>query len=43
MLSNGIVAVSGALMGQLQGFADINMGASIIVSALASIIIGDTF
>lgn len=43
MLSNEIVAVSGALMGQLQGFADINMGASIIVSALASIIIGDTF
>lgn len=42
MLSNGIVAMSGALMGQLQGFADINMGASIIVSALASIIIGDT-
>lgn len=43
MLSNGIVAVSGALMGELQGFADINMGASIIVSALASIIVGDTF
>lgn len=42
MLSNGLVAMSGALMGQLQGFADINMGASIIVSALASIIIGDT-
>lgn len=43
ILSNGIVAVSGALMGQIQGFADINMGTSIIVSALASIIIGDTF
>lgn len=42
MLSNGLVAVSGALMGQIQGFADINMGTSIIVSALASIIIGDT-
>ena len=42
MLSNGLVAVSGALMGQRQGFADINMGTSIIVSALASIIIGDT-
>lgn len=42
MLSNGLVAMSGALMGQRQGFADINMGTSIIVSALASIIIGDT-
>lgn len=41
-LSNGLVAVSGALMGQSQGFADINMGTSIIVSGLASIIIGDT-
>lgn len=43
MLSNGLVSMSGAIMGQLQGFADINMGASIIVAALASIIIGDTF
>ncbi len=42
VLSNGIVAISGALMAQSQGFSDINMGTSIIVSALASIIIGDT-
>lgn len=42
MLSNGLVALSGALMAQFQGFADINMGTSIIVVALASIIIGDT-
>lgn len=42
VLSNGIVAISGALMAQAQGFSDINMGTSIIVSALASIIIGDT-
>lgn len=42
ILSNGIVSVSGALMAQSQGFSDINMGTSIIVSALASIIIGDT-
>lgn len=41
-LSNGLVAISGALMGQSQGFSDINMGTSIIVSGLASIIIGDT-
>ena len=40
-LSNGLVAISGALMGQSQGFSDINMGTSIIVSGLASIIIGD--
>ena len=42
VLSNGIVAISGALMAQSQGFSDINMGTSIIVSALASIIVGDT-
>ncbi len=42
MLSNGLVALSGALMAQFQGFADITMGSSIIVVALASIIIGDT-
>ncbi|WP_288876024.1 ABC transporter permease [uncultured Fusobacterium sp.] len=41
-LSNGLVAISGALMGQSQEFSDINMGTSIIVSGLASIIIGDT-
>ena len=42
MLSNGLVALSGGLMAQLQGFADVTMGTSIIVVALASIIIGDT-
>lgn len=42
MLSNGLVALSGALMAQYQGFVDITMGASIIVVALASIIIGET-
>lgn len=42
MLANGLVAMSGALMAQYQGFAEITMGASIIVMALASIIIGDT-
>ena len=34
-LSNGLVAISGALMGQSQGFSDINIGTSIIVSGLA--------
>lgn len=42
MISNSLVALSGALMAQSQGFADITMGNSIIVVALASIIIGDT-
>ncbi len=42
MLSNGFVATSGAMMAQYQGFADITMGSSIIVVALASIIIGET-
>lgn len=42
MIANGLVALSGALMAQYQGFADMSMGHSIIVVALASIIIGDT-
>ncbi|MGO1368634.1 ABC transporter permease [Senegalia sp. (in: firmicutes)] len=42
MLANGLVAMSGAMMAQMQGFVDITMGSSIIVVALASIIIGDT-
>lgn len=42
MIANGLVGLSGALMAQMQGFADITMGSSIIVVALASIIIGDT-
>lgn len=42
MIANGLVALSGALMAQYQGFADMTMGSGIIVIALASIIIGDT-
>lgn len=41
MLSNGLVALSGALLTQYQGFADINMGRGAIVIGLAAIIIGD--
>ena len=41
MLSNGLVAVSGALMAQYQSFADINMGRGAIVIGLASVIIGE--
>lgn len=40
MLSNGIVALSGALLCQYQGFADINMGRGAIVIGLAACIIG---
>lgn len=41
VLSNGIVALSGALLSQYQGFADINMGRGAIVIGLAAVIIGD--
>ncbi|MBQ4641771.1 MAG: ABC transporter permease [Oscillospiraceae bacterium] len=40
MLANGLVALSGALLSQFQGFADINMGRGAIVIGLAAIIIG---
>jgi len=39
-ISNGLVALSGALLAQYQGFADINMGRGAIVIGLAAIIIG---
>lgn len=39
-LSNGLVALAGALMAQYQGFADIGMGIGMIVTGLASVIIG---
>ena len=40
MISNGLVALSGALLAQFQSFADINMGRGAIVIGLAAIIIG---
>ncbi|MGO3797232.1 MAG: ABC transporter permease [Pauljensenia sp.] len=39
-LSNGMVAVSGSLVAQYQGFADVGMGIGMIVAGLASVIIG---
>ncbi len=39
-LSNGLVALCGALIAQYQGFADIGMGIGMIVAGLASVIIG---
>ncbi len=41
MLSNGLVALSSALLAQYQGFADINMGRGSIVIGLAAVIIGE--
>lgn len=41
VISNGIVALSGALLSQYQGFADINMGRGAIVIGLAAVIIGE--
>lgn len=41
VLSNGIVALSGALYAQYQGFADINMGRGAIVIGLAAVIVGE--
>ena len=41
MLSNGLVAVSGALLAQYQGSVDINMGRGAIVIGLAAVIIGE--
>ena len=40
MLSNGLVALSSALLAQYQGFADVNMGRGAIVIGLAAVIIG---
>ncbi|MBQ5670948.1 MAG: ABC transporter permease [Oscillospiraceae bacterium] len=41
MISNGLVALSGALLSQYQSYADINMGRGAIVIGLAAIIIGE--
>lgn len=41
MVSNGLVALSSALLTQYQGFADINMGRGSIVIGLAAVIIGE--
>ena len=41
MISNGFVGLAGSLIGQYQGFADINMGRGAIVIGLAAVIIGE--
>ncbi len=40
-LSNGLIAFSGGLLAQYQGFADVQMGIGMVVWGLASIIIGE--
>ena len=40
-ISNGLVALSGSLYAQYQGFSDVGMGVGIVVIGLASIIIGE--
>jgi putative ABC transport system permease protein len=41
-LANALTALSGFLITQLQGFADINMGIGIVIIGLGSVIIGET-
>jgi putative ABC transport system permease protein len=40
-LANGIVATSGSFAAMYQGFADVNLGSGMIVSGLASLMIGE--
>ena len=41
-ISNGMIALSGALLAQYQGFADVQMGIGMVVWGLASVIIGNS-
>jgi len=42
-LANGLTALSGFLITQIQGFADINMGIGIVILGLGSVMIGEIF
>ncbi len=42
-LANGLTAVSGYLIAQVQGFADIGMGIGIVILGLGSVMIGEIF
>ncbi|HUX78923.1 MAG TPA: ABC transporter permease [Alphaproteobacteria bacterium] len=42
-ISNGLVALAGALWAQSQGFADVTMGVGTIVVGLAAVIVGEAF
>lgn len=41
-ISNGLVALSGSIMAQYQGFSDVGMGSGIVIMGLASIIFGQS-
>jgi putative tryptophan/tyrosine transport system permease protein len=41
-LSNGLIALAGALFAQVNGFADVTMGVGTIVFGLAAVIVGET-
>ena len=41
-LANGLVAFSGALIAQYQGFADVTMGVGTLVAGMAAVILGET-
>jgi putative ABC transport system permease protein len=43
VVSNGVIALSGALISQNDGYADVSKGIGVIVIGLASIIIGEVF
>lgn len=43
MISNGLIALSGALIAQNNGYADIGMGIGTIVIGLASVLVGEIF
>jgi putative ABC transport system permease protein len=40
-LANGLIALSGFLITQIQGYADINMGVGIVILGLGSVMIGE--
>lgn len=42
-LANALIAFSGAMVAQSQGFADVSMGIGMIITALAALIIGESF
>lgn len=42
MISNGLVAISGSIMAQYQGFSDVGMGTGVVVMALAAVIMGNS-
>jgi putative ABC transport system permease protein len=42
VIANGLIGLSGALVAQYQGFANVQMGIGMIVTGLASVIVGET-